>query len=98
LELVEICAFVEERLHIAEEIVDVIHTFLVARVDELADGRFVADAAGRRVPVFLFFEAVDTEETIAVEYELAYLFEAGLTFVSVLYVLVHDDRVNIVLN
>jgi len=58
LELVKVGAFIEERLDVSEEIVDVIHAFLVAGVDELADGGFVADTAEVGVPGFLFFEAV----------------------------------------
>ena len=59
MEFVEVGALVEEGLNVAEEVVDVVHAFLVAGVDELADGGFVADAAGVGVPGFLFFEAVD---------------------------------------
>lgn len=94
LELVEIGALIEQRLDISKEVVDVIHAFLVSGVDELADGGFEADAAAFGVLVFFLFEAVEAEEAVAIEDELADLFEAGLAFVPMLYVLVHDYRLN----
>ena len=97
LELVEIGALIEQRLDVSEQVVDVIHAFLVSGIDELADGGFEADAAAFGVLVFFLFEAFKAEETVAIEDELADLFEAGLAFVSVLYVLVHDYRLNRVL-
>jgi hypothetical protein len=93
LEFVEIGTLVEKGLDIAKEIVHIIHAFLILSVNEFAYGGFVADAADVRVPSFLFFEAVNAEEAVAVEYEFACLFEAGLAFISVLCILVHSVNI-----
>jgi hypothetical protein len=52
-------------------------------------GRFGANGTDVGIPCTLFTEAFHAEEAVAVEYEFACLFEAGLAFVAVLCVLVH---------
>ena len=94
LKFVNVDTLIEQRVDIAEEIVEFVHAVLISGVYEFSMSRFGADSADVGVSCALLAEALHAEEAVAVEYEFACLLEAGLAFVTVLRVLVHVENTN----